>query len=312
MNQSVDVSIIFVNYKTSYLLKDVLDSIKEKSSSFTYEVIVVDNSCDQEEWDKLQEFKGAATLIDAKANLGFGKANNLGSEVAKGKYLYFLNTDTLLMNNAIYELKKFLDEHENVSIVGSNLYKRNGSPNNSCVPFELDLKGERKLNSIWTALFHKLVHRKVDFNYTDHPLKIDGYVCGASLMIRKEDFMALGGFDKDIFMYAEETLLCYRLIHELHKEIYNVPSSKIIHFEGESFGKKVSYNKTKIYIDGNVVYLTKAYGKDTALSFLKLLHSSCRRKRFLARLLFKKDKAVSFSYYMKASREKIKELEASK
>ena len=308
----IDVSIILVNYKASHLLKDVLSSIKEKSSSFTYEVIVVDNSCDQEEWDKLQEFKDTATLIDAKANLGFGKANNLGAEIAKGKYLYFLNTDTLLINNAIYELKKFLDEHENVSIVGSNLYTRDGKPNHSYIPFEVDLKGEKRINSLLSSFKNKVLHKRFDFNYKDEPLKIDGYVCGASLMIRREDFIALGGFDKDIFMYAEETLLCYRLIHELHKEIYNVPSSKIIHFEGESFEKKISYFRAKANIDGCTIYLTKAYGRDAAIAYLRSYRASCKRKRVLARVIRKKDKVESFTYLIQAATEKLQELKSKR
>lgn len=309
MNQPIDVSIIFVNYKTSYLLRDVLASVKEKSSSFTYEVIIVDNSCDEEEWNKLQEFKGAATLIDAKANLGFGKANNLGVASSKGRYVHFLNTDTLLINNAVYELMSFLDKHPNVSIAGSNLYKRDGAPNNSCIPFELDFKGEKRLNSLWTTLFHKATHRKIDFNYKKHPIEIKGYVCGASLMMRREDFLALGGFDEDIFMYAEETLLCYRLIHELGKQIYNVPTSKIIHFEGESFQKKVSFQRVKACVDGNVVYQTKAFGKDMAISYLRLIYKSSHSKWVLARIMHNWEKSDYFAYMMQACSEKLKEIE---
>ncbi len=308
MKEPIDVSIIFVNYKTSHLLRDVINSIKEKSSSFTYEIIIVDNSCDDDERAKLQEFKDVATIIDAKDNLGFGRANNLGVASSRGRYVYFLNTDTLLMNNAIYELVSFLDKNPDVGIVGSNLYKKDGSPNNSCVPFELDLKGERVMNSLWTSLVHKAIRRKIDFNYKDHPVEIRGYVCGASLMMRREDFDSLGGFDKDIFMYAEETLLCYRLIHELGKKIYNVPSSKIIHFEGESFAKKVSYQRVKACVEGNVVYHTKAFGASSAVSYLRLIYKTSRSKRVLARIIGNQEKAEYFTYMMQACKEKLEEL----
>ena len=247
-------------------------------------------------------------LFPFGTNLGFGKANNLGVASSGGRYVYFLNTDTLLMNNAVYELVSFLDKNKGVGAVGSNLYKRDGSPNNSCVPFELDLKGERRMNSLWTSLVHKAIHRKIDFNYGDHPMKIEGYVSGASLLIPREDFLALGGFDRDIFMYAEETLLCYRLIHELHKEIYNVPSSKIIHFEGESFAKKVSYSRIKACVEGNVVYQTKAFGIDSATAYLRLIYRSSKSKRVLARIIGDQEKVDYFSYMMQASREKLEEL----
>lgn len=288
-------------------MKDAISSIKEKSHGFSYEIIIADNSQDEEEYNRLLENK-EAIVIDAKGNLGFGKANNLGSNVAKGRYLYFLNTDTLLANNAIFELKKFLDENDKASIVGSNLYTIDFKPNHSFFLQEKNERNERKMNSIGTMLRKWILHRRVDFNFTDKPLKIDGYVCGASLMIRKDDFDKLGGFDKDIFMYAEESLLCYRVIHELHKEIYNVPSSKIIHFEGGSFKKKISYNHVKMAIDGNVVYYLKTFGKDDTIKYLKGLIRSSRRRVIIASIVGKKDKKEQFLFYIEACKEKLKEL----
>ena len=304
---NIDVSIIFVNYKTAYLVKDVIASIKERSYGFSYELIVVDNSQDESEYRKLLENK-ETIIIDAKSNLGFGKANNLGAKIAKGKYLYFLNTDTLLMNNAIYELKKFLDEHNVVSIVGSNLYTKEGKPNHSFIPFEKNWKTEKKLNSIHVMLKNRVLHRRIDFNFSNKPLEIKGYVCGASLMMRKEDFDKIGGFDKDIFMYAEESLLCYQTIHELHKKIYNVPSSQIIHFEGGSFKKKVSYNHVKMMMDGNVIYYQKAFGKNDAIRYLKGVIKANRRKKRLAIIMRNKEKKELFSFHIKACNEKIGEL----
>ena len=304
---NIDVSIIFVNYKTAYLVKDVIASIKEKSQGFSYELIVVDNSHDETEYQKLLDNKDT-TIIDAKGNLGFGKANNLGAKIAKGKYLYFLNTDTLLMNNAIYELKKFLDEHNDVSIVGSNLYTKEGKPNHSFVPFEKNIRNEKKLNSIRVMLKKRVLHRRIDFNFISSPLEIKGYVCGASLMMRKEDFDKLGGFDKDIFMYAEESLLCYRTINELNKKIYNIPSSQIIHFEGGSFKKKVSYNHVKTMMDGNVIYYQKAFGNNAAIQYLKDMIKSSSRKKRLATILRNKKKKESFSFYIKVCNEKLNEL----
>ena len=76
------------------------------------------------------------------------------------------------------------------------------------------------------------------------------------MMIRKQVFEREGGFDKDIFMYAEETLLSYKVIHETNMKIYNVPYAKIIHLEGASYNEK-SLNRIKMMVDGNWVYLKK-------------------------------------------------------
>ena len=304
---NIDVSIIFVNYKTSNLVGDVINSIKEKSNGFSYELIAVDNSKDEEELARLKLIEGL-TVIDANGNLGFGRANNLGANVAKGKYLYFLNTDTLLINNAIYELKNFLDDNPNVSIVGSNLYTKENKPNHSFIKIEKNVKNEKKINSPWIAIKKRITHKSPDFNYSNNPLKIDGYVCGASLMMRRGDFAALGGFDKDIFMYAEESLLCYRAIHELHKEVYNVPTSRIIHFEGGSFKKPISYNRIKTNIDGNVVYYTKAFGKAGAVDYLKGLLKTSKKKKLISTLIFNKRQIDKFKLYVQACNEKLKEI----
>ena len=261
MEEKIDVSIIYCNYFTSTLLKDSLESLVAKSANFKYEIIVVDNSNDEVETKKLLKLKinyPNLILIDAKTNLGFGKANNLGSKYASGKYLYFLNTDTLLVNNAIYELFAFMEKNQNIG-------RRNGS--------------------LIRGLFFKLLRRD-DFNYSSKPLKIKGYVCGASLMILKDDFIKLNGFDQDIFMYSEEALLCYQLIKKLRKEIYNVPSSKIIHLEGSSFKSDYSFY-AKSFVDGNYLYYLKAYNVKTANKYLKVYLKVVKKKALIFKILKK-------------------------
>lgn len=308
MNFKYDVSIILVNYKTHKLVYDVIKSIRLKSSGFSYEIIVVDNSADQNEFQKLVSLEANnIKIINAKENLGFGKANNLGASSARGKYLYFLNTDTLLMNNAIYELIDFLNKNDKVGIVGSNLYNIYRKPNHSFIPFEKNLKGERKIGSFLTTINKKIFHKRMDFNYSKKPKKIKGYVCGASLMIRRECFEKLGGFDKDIFMYAEESLLCYRLIHELKKDVYNIPSSKVIHFEGGS-DTLFSEKHFKMMADGNYIYYSKIFGKEIAVRYLKEEIKRISNKAKIAKLLNKKETFEKFKNYKNAYVNKLKEV----
>ena len=288
MEEKIDVSIIYCNYFTSTLLKDSLESLVAKSTNFKYEIIVVDNSNDEVETKKLLKLKinyPNLILIDAKTNLGFGKANNLGSKYARGKYLYFLNTDTLLLNNAIYELFAFMKKNKEVGICGSNLFNSNLKPYHSFIKSKKNLYFERKNGSLIHALFFKLLKRD-DFNYSSKPLKIKGYVCGASLMILKDDFIKLNGFDQDIFMYSEEALLCYQLIKKLRKEIYNVPSSKIIHLEGSSFKSDYSFY-AKSFVDGNYLYYLKAYNVKTANKYLKVYLKVVKKKALIFKILKK-------------------------
>lgn len=291
-----EVSIIFVNYKTHDLLFNAIQSVINKSYGFTYEIIIVDNSCDDKEYELIKNkyINTNIKVINSKENLGFGKANNLGSKFANGKYLYFLNTDTLLINNAIFELKEYLDNNPNTAVVGSNLFNRNNKPNSSYRYLEKNLKNEIKNNSLFNKIKLKIFKRRIDFNYSNKPLKIYGYVSGASLMIRKNIFDSLNGFDKDIFMYAEESLLCYKVINDLKYNIYNIPCSKIIHFEGESMkNSSIYYN---MFLDGNYIYYKKLFGEKEAVKFIKREYKIAYKKSKFYKLINKRKYNELYNY----------------
>ena len=293
---AVDVSVVFVNYFTCDLTCQAIASVRERSRGFTYEIIVVDNSCDGAEFARLTErLQGLATVIDAKGNLGFGRANNLAATKAKGKYLFFLNTDTLLLNNAIFELYAFLEQNPRAGVAGGNLYNAEAVPNHSFEKDEKNLANERKQGSLLTAFSHHFIRRR-DFNYSDRPMKIDGYVCGADLMIRSDVFRTLHGFDDDIFMYAEEALLCRRVIFEAGYEIYSVPSAGIVHLEGKSF-KGVSERKIRAKADGNFIYYEKTFGHDAAMEYLDI-HVDVFQKK-MRRYFFLKNRAKSYETAVK-------------
>ena len=297
------VSIIFVNYKTPKMTNDAILSVKEKTKATFYEIIVVDNSCDENEYKELVNTinDNDILIIDAKENLGFGKANNLGAKYAKGKYLLFLNTDTLLINDAVSILADYLDYNENVGVVGPNIYDRNSRPNHSYI------NNKNASFSLFSSFSKIILHKRRDFNYSTSVKRIKNYVCGACLMIKASIFNKLNGFDKDIFMYAEETLLCYQVRNILNYKIYNVPQAKIIHFEGGSF-TNFNENKAKIFIDGNYIYYLKAFGKNKALRFLNKLKFKCKIKFFIAFILRNTSKKKHQEFMISAINNKLKEL----
>jgi len=107
--EKMDVSIIIVNYKTFAYTKDAIASVFEKTEDVAYEVIVVDNNSPDGSGKEIQEyFNDKITFIQSPENLGFGRANNLGAKCSNGKYLFFLNPDTILLNNAPKILFDFL------------------------------------------------------------------------------------------------------------------------------------------------------------------------------------------------------------
>ena len=303
------VSIIFVNYKTPKMTSEAILSVKEKTKDTSYEIIVVDNSCDEKEYKELVNTinDNNILIIDAKENLGFGKANNLGAKYAKGKYLLFLNTDTLLINDAISILADFLDKNDSVGVVGPNIYDRNNRPYHSFIKFEKNIKTIKRKDNLFYYLKRLVLKKRNDFNYTNNSLKIDGYICGACLMIRSTLFIQLNGFDKDIFMYAEETLLCHQVINKSNYKIYNIPQAKIIHFEGGSF-KEIKESNAKFIIDGNYIYFKKAYNEDTAKCYLKKYHKIIRLKITLLKLIKDKGSKINNQNLKNAIEKKAKEV----
>jgi len=228
----MDVSIIIVNYNTRNLLEDCLASIYAKVRDLSYEIIVVDNDSSDGSQEMLRTRYQNVTLIASDSNLGFGKANNLGAASAKGEFLLLLNSDTILINNAVKILYDYMAAHSNIAICGGNLYTEDMKPATS---FSQTMPGiAADIDYLCGGFFSKLKYgRNLNFNYLNEPLKIDGYISGADLMIRKSVFDSTKGFDPDFFMYYEETELTYR-VKKMSHDVVSVPGAKIIHLEGAS------------------------------------------------------------------------------
>lgn len=277
----MNVSIIIVNYHSTGMVIDCINSIREKTENLTYEIIVVDNASGDGSLDVLnQAFGTEITLIAASENLGFGKANNLGASQAKGKYLFLLNPDTILVNNAVKILFDYLEANPGVGVAGGNLYAPDMSPAPSfCRTFD-DLDSEQKRAS-WRHLISQKVHDKLsarkdkaqpisEFNHTAYPGKA-AYIFGADMMLLKVVFDRVGGFDPDFFMYAEEEELTWR-ITQLGLDVMCVPQAKIIHLEGATLKKQNEFSprQFKMRMTGTLTYFKKRFGNAGAAEFYRL------------------------------------------
>lgn len=232
MPKNILVSIIIVNYNTRELVKNCLSSILKLTEGLTYEVIIVDNASEDDLQDLIAKEFPWVKLINSKVNLGFGKANNLAAEHALGTFLFFLNSDTVLLNNAVKLLSDYLLSNKTMGICGANLYNAELMPATS---FSQTMPGIYcDVDYFFFNMFTRVRHGKnLNFNYTDRPMAVDGFISGADLMIRTDIFKSLKGFDRDFFMYYEETELTYR-VKQLGFLVASVPAAKILHLEGAS------------------------------------------------------------------------------
>ena len=181
----MDVSVIIVNYKTSQLLVQAIDSILDKTEDIVYEIIVVDNhSQDDSERVVHERYGNRVTYLPLAENVGFGRANNEGLRIVRGRNILFLNPDTILVNNAVRILSDYLDSHPDTGAVGGNLYTADMQPNVSfnrvrpSIFDEMDQATHRLLSRLRFG-------RNGLFNHTEHTIEV-GFIAGADLMIPRQ------------------------------------------------------------------------------------------------------------------------------
>lgn len=234
----MDVSVIIVNYNTKELTKNCIDSVFAQTSGVSFEVILVDNASTDGSIE-LFEKDDRIRFVESGGNLGFGKANNIGYNYATGKYLFLLNSDTLLLNNAIKEFFLQMEVHDaTIACMGCLLIDAKQKPTHSYGRFptfwnELVRKPFRTLQRV------PFIRNRFD-GYDDGPLSVIDekcfeveYVTGADLFMRKTVADQYGLFDPDFFMYYEECEMQYRYRkHGYRSAITDAP--KVQHLVGGS------------------------------------------------------------------------------
>lgn len=215
---------------------DCINSVFEMTDGVDFEVILVDNnSADGSR--EVFESDSRIKYFYLNENLGFGKANNYGIERAEGEYIFCLNSDTILLNNALLEFLTFAKESGHLGCIGSMLLKRDKTENMSYGKFP-NWKEHLMLRMLGPVykVFGK-VYLLDEFNYmhneTASSFAVD-FVTGADMFVKKETLIKYGAFDPDFFMYFEETELQYRLTKNgCGSVIFTNP--QIIHLDGGSF-----------------------------------------------------------------------------
>lgn len=253
--KNIDVSIIIVTYNTYSITNDCIKSIYEKTEGISFEIIVVDNAS-KDGSKELFENDFRISYVYLNENIGFGRANNVALKKAKGRNILFLNSDTLLINNAIKILSDFLDQSCKAGAVGGNLYSDNGTALHSyrrLTPMFFEI------NLMFATIPSKLLFGKnEEHNHTQYPIIVNTIV-GADLMIKKSVLDKVGGFDERFFMYCEETELCHR-VRKTGYKLFSIPSAQIVHLEGASFSEERFFERIKMNRKSLNLYCSLHYG----------------------------------------------------
>lgn len=276
----MDVSILIVNYNSFKLILQCIESIYQFTKGISYEIIVVDNNAPERDIDTINEFYSDIIYLKNLENRGFGSGNNFGAKYARGKYLFFLNPDTILLNNAIFKFYDFCERNIGVGIVGGNLYDAKLQPAFSCWSFLPGLLAE--IDYLMLHKVGKFLGSVGDFNHSALPQEV-GYISGADLFISKAIFDELHGFDEDFFMYYEETELTFR-VKRMGYKVMSIPDAKIIHLEGQSesssekIASRMRQSENLYYVKTDQKYLiTLSYKVDVLLHNIFILFHKFRQ-----------------------------------
>ena len=235
-----DLSIIIVTWNTRDVLLDCLESIERVVRGRTgegrieTETIVVDNGSEDGTVEAVRERFPWAEEIALPDNLGFAAGNNAGLRQAKGRHVVLLNSDTIVLHDALEQCVRHLDQHPDVGVVGPQLLNPDHSKQN-CIHNHPSLVTEIVPKGVLETLFP----RRFPSKRYEHPGPLDvPAVLGACLVARREVLEQVGLMPEDYFLFLEETDWCFR-IHAAGWRIVHVPDARIIHLLGASSKKKL-------------------------------------------------------------------------
>jgi GT2 family glycosyltransferase len=270
-NIDVHLLIVIVNYRTAELTIDCVRSVAEEMRTLPdARVVITDNASPDDSAGRIEEALRQndwpwATFVRLAINGGFSYGNNAAIRPALAgndppKYVLLLNPDTVVRANAIHELLAFLEANPKAGIAGSRLEEPDGTPQRSAFRFPTvlsELDGGLRFGPI-----SKLLARwKIAPPPAEHNTATD-WVAGASMIIRKEVFDAIGLLDERYFMYFEEVDFCYRA-RRAGWRCWYVPSSRVVHLVGQASGvtdtKRPARRRPGYWFDSRRRFFTRNY-----------------------------------------------------
>jgi len=242
----MQLSIIILNYNVRYFLELCVLSVQNAIQNLDAEIIVIDNNSQDDSCEMMKKRFPNVTLIENKENSGFPKGNNIGVAEAKGEYICILNPDTVVAEDTFEKVLNFVTssavEKDEIGIVGVKLIDGTGnflpeSKRGIPTPFVAFTK-ITGLYKIFPKLFGKYYAQHLSEDETG---KVDILV-GAFMLMQRDLYNEIGGFDEDCFMYSDDIDLSYMALKK-GKSNYYFHETSVLHYKGESTVKDGTYMK---------------------------------------------------------------------
>lgn len=243
----MQLSVIILNYNVRYFLEQCVLSVQKALENIDGEIIVIDNNSSDDSCAMMKELFNNVKLIENKENLGFPKGNNIGVAQAKGEYICILNPDTVVAEDTFIKILNFVTlssvevPNSEIGIVGCKLIDGTGK----FLP-----ESKRGIPTPWVAftkifglykvsnLFGKYYAQHITENQSG---KVDILV-GAFMVMKRELYIEIGGFDENCFMYSDDIDLSYMALKQ-GKTNYYFHETSVIHYKGESTIRDEKYMK---------------------------------------------------------------------
>jgi len=240
----MQLSVIILNYNVRYFLEQCVLSVQNALQNIDGEIIVIDNNSSDDSCAMMKQRFPEVKLIENKENSGFPKGNNIGVAQAKGEYLCILNPDTVVAEDTFAKVLAFAKSQVDLGIVGCKLIDGAGN----FLP-----ESKRGVPTPWVAFtkimgLYKFFPKSSIFNkyYAQHLTKnqtgkVDILV-GAFMVMKRDLYNEIGGFDENCFMYSDDIDLSYMVLQK-GKNNYYFHETTVIHYKGESTIKDGTYMK---------------------------------------------------------------------
>ncbi|MCV9928252.1 glycosyltransferase family 2 protein [Flavobacterium sp. LS1R49] len=240
----MQLSVIILNYNVRYFLEQCVLSVQEALKDIDSEIIVIDNNSPDDSCEMIRSRFPNIKLIENTENLGFPKGNNIGVSQAQGDYICILNPDTVVAEDTFTKVLAFAKEQQDLGIIGVNLIDGAGN----FLP-----ESKRGVPTPWVAFtkiagLYKYFPKSNYFNkyYAQHLSenqtgKVEILV-GAFMIMKRDLYNEVGGFDEDCFMYSDDIDLSYMVLKK-GKTNYYYAETTVIHYKGESTVKDEKYMK---------------------------------------------------------------------
>ncbi len=251
-NKKVDLSFSIVTYNNESIIVDCLNSIFNTiQKRIRFEVFVVDNASSDNTVNIIKKNFASVNLISNNENIGFGRAHNISFKQSKGDFFLVMNPDIILKKGTVEKLINYMKKNKEIGIISPKILNRDGSVQFLCkrYPTLLDLF----LRWIKTPLITYFFNKRLDFYVMknigyDNIMEVEN-MTGAFMLIKREAFKKVGGFDENLFLYFEDTDLSRRI--SKHYKIIYYPYAEVTHLWNKGHYRNLRmflyYIKSMIY-----------------------------------------------------------------